>query len=232
MKKSAQIQLFSKIKIADKLLFTKHLSVMTKSGIPLTESLELLVEQASSQKFQKIINEVLESVRNGSALADALKKHPKVFDNFYTSMIATGEESGTLEENLKFLAEQIGKEYALRKKIQGAMLYPGLVLAAVIIMGSFISFFILPQLVDFFEAFDTELPVTTKILLFVANTSKNYGIYILVGFIALIFGFINLLRIPSVQYKWHQFLLKLPLFGKFIVYLPSCPFHSKSGNSY
>jgi len=152
MNKSAQFQIFSKVTFTDKLLFTKHLSVMTKSAIPITESLDLLAQQTQSTKFKKVLNSVNSDVKNGSSLASALEKHPKVFEKFYTSMVATGEESGTLEENLLFLSKQLSKELSLRKKIQGAMFYPALILAAVTIMGGFISFFILPQLVDFFDA--------------------------------------------------------------------------------
>jgi len=126
---------------------------------------------------------LLADLENGEALARSLGKFPRVFDQFYISLIEVGEESGTLEENLDFLSEQLAKNLALRKKIQGALLYPALVFLAAAIMGGFISLFILPQLVGFFESFAIDLPLTTRILLVVANVMKDYGVALFGGLI-------------------------------------------------
>ena len=202
----------------DKLLFTKHMSTMVKSGIPVPEALDMLIAQQKSAAFARILKIVLKEIENGQSLARAMEKHPKVFDQFYVSLIEVGEESGALEENLEFLSKQLAKDYNLRKKIQGAMFYPALVFGATFVMGGFISLFILPKLVDFFSAFDIELPLPTKILLFFANLMKNYGVVTLIGVFVALFILSRILALPKIKPKWHALILKAPLFGKMIAY--------------
>lgn len=218
MKLTAQVSILNRVSFQDKLLFTKHLDTMIKAGIPIDEALETLVDQAKSPVFNKILSKVLSDVENGQSLSKSLEKHPKVFDQFFISLIQVGEESGTLEENLSFLSKQLAKDYRLRSKVRGAMFYPALVFSAAIILGGFISFFILPKLVDFFQSFDIELPLTTRLLLIISNIMKNYGLYILIGLIVGAILFRIIIRLSAIRPKWHALLLRLPLFGKMIVY--------------
>jgi len=212
------MQLLNKISFAEKLFLTKHLATMIKAGIPLGEALETLIDQDQSSSLKKVLQQVVAQVKNGKSLADALRMHPQVFDSFYVSLVAVGEESGTLEESLLFLAEQLGKDYALRQKVQGAMMYPALVFLATFIMGGFISLYILPQLVKFFDAFEFKLPLSTRILLWVANFMKDYGVLFFVSlFILFILGG-AVVNLKFIKPLWHSFLLKVPLFGKLMAY--------------
>lgn len=215
---TARLNPFNKVRYLDRLLFTKHLSTMVKAGIPITEALNTLIDQTKSKVFRSVLEDVLSGVENGQSLAKSMAKHPEVFDQFYISLIEVSEESGTLEENLEFMAGQLTKDYILRKKVQGALLYPALIVTAAVVMGGFIALFVLPQLVDFFDAFDTELPITTSILLFVANTMKDYGVFILLGAVVLVVGLIFLLRTPKIKPKWHSLQLKIPLIGDMLAY--------------
>lgn len=205
------------VSFLDKLLFTKHLAVMIRSGITVAESLETLVAQTKSSHFRHILSLVLADVENGKSLATALQKHPAVFDQFYTSLVEVGEESGTLENNLDFLGRQLNKDYALRKKIQGALLYPTIIFFATTVMGGFISLFILPKLVDFFSAFQIKLPLSTQILLFFANLMKNHGVIIILGLFGLTSLFSFIIQIPSIKRRWHRFILLFPLFGNLLI---------------
>lgn len=211
-------KLISGISYQEKLLFTKHLDTMIKAGIPIDEALVTLVDQAKSKAFKKVIEKVLKDVENGQSLSKSLGKHPNAFNEFYISLIEVGEESGTLESNLDFLAKQMTKDYSLRKKIKGALFYPALVITATIVLGTFISFFILPKLVDFFDSFDVELPPTTKVLMYIAYVMKNYGLIIMSSLAGLIVLMIVLVRLRPVKYLWHKMMIKLPLFGKLIAY--------------
>lgn len=217
-KLSGDIQIYSRISFLDKLLFTKHIATMVKSGIPVPEALAMLIDQQKSAAFARILKIVLKEVENGQSLARAMEKHHKVFDQFYISLIEVGEESGALEENLEFLSKQLAKDYNLRKKIQGAMFYPALVFGLTFVMGGFISLFILPKLIDFFSAFDIELPLPTRILLFFANLMKNYGLVTVIGFIVTLVILSRILALPKIKPKWHALLLKAPLFGKMMSY--------------
>lgn len=210
--------MFSKVNFLERLLFTKHLAIMIKSGIPITEALSSLIDSARPTKLKKVLVNVLSDIENGKSLAVALARHPRVFNQFYISLVEVGEESGTMEENLEFLSQQLAKDYNLRKKIQGALLYPAIVLIAATLMGGFISLFILPQLVDFFTSFDIDLPPTTKVLLLVANTMKNYGLFIFAGLGLALLAAYFIIRLPAVKALWHRLVLKLPIFGKLLVY--------------
>ena len=119
-----------KVSFGEKLFFTKHLTVMVKSGIPLAEILGTLTDQAKSGAFKNILERVYEDVSRGQSLEKAFSKHGSTFDPFYINLVRVGEESGTLEESMGYLSEQMDKENDLRKKVQSAMLYPSLVFGA------------------------------------------------------------------------------------------------------
>lgn len=211
--------MFNRLSFVDKLFFTRHLSIMLKSGIALPEALEELKDQAKSSVFGKILTDVSVDVQKGKNLEDAFSKHPKVFDRLYLSLIKIGERSGNLEKNLEYLSEQLEKEHNFRKKIQSAMLYPFLILTATSCLGGGIAFFILPKLVDFFEGLDVELPLTTKILLFIAQVTKNYGIIIVSGFFIVLFLGSLIVKLRPIKPHWHRFLLHFPIIGSFLRYV-------------
>ncbi|KKQ76328.1 MAG: Type II secretion system F domain-containing protein [Microgenomates group bacterium GW2011_GWF1_38_5] len=202
----------------ERILFTKHLSTMYKAGIPLPEIIQTLILQTKLEAFKKALKHVLAEIENGQPLSKALSHYPKIFDQFYVSLIQISEESGTLEDNLDFLAVQMSKDYSLRKKVKAALLYPGIVLSSMLILGTFLGIFILPKLVDFFESFDIELPVTTKILLFIAKTMESHGILIIILTVVFIALFRFVVQIPKIKFYWHTVLIKLPVVGILVSY--------------
>lgn len=198
----------------DRLLFAKHLATMIKSGLSLTESLEIAIDQASSSKMKKTLKDVLASVNNGKSLSSSLSRHPKVFSPVFINMVNVGEKGGTLSENLEYLSVQLEKDYDLKRKVKGAMLYPIIVISATVILGVALAIFILPRLVKLFTSLKMELPITTRVFLAVANFLVSYGLYLLVGLIILAI----LIRI-LVKAKWskpffHRLYLKLPVVKK------------------
>jgi type IV pilus assembly protein PilC len=213
---SAQVTLFDRVRFVDKLLFTKHLAVMIKSGIPIGDAIDAIAQQTQNAAFKKLLNAILADIDNGQSFEKALSKHPKVFDAFYINVISIGEQSGTLEKNLEYLADQLKKNYEFSKKVHGALLYPTIVLTIAFIAGGSISIFVLPQLVDLFSSLDVELPLATKILLFIATTMRDYGILIGIGFVGLLFALKMLITVPRVKWYWDQILLSMPGLGPFL----------------
>lgn len=216
MNLNAQVQIFSKVTLLDELLFTKHLSLMIKSGIPLAEAVASIKDQTEKEVFKKVLEGVLKQLLNGQSLEKSLEKYPKVFDPLYLSLIRVGEESGELEKNLDYLAIQLKKDYDFRKKVQGALLYPAIVFSATAIVGFSVSFFLLPQLATLFESLGSHLPLSTRILLFIANSMKSYGIFIVITVVALIIGFRVLIETAFFKPIWHKLLLKTPIVGPFM----------------
>jgi len=208
--------MFNRATDLDKLLFTKYMAEMLKSGIPLDEAISTAKDQSKNKYFQKVLASIEESVRNGQSLNKSLSKFPDDFGPLYTSLVKVGEESGNLEENLGYLATQIKKSYEFTKKVQGAMLYPGIILAVTFIAGGGLAIFVLPQLVDLFKSLNTKLPLSTQILLFVANLMKDYGILIMASIIGLFVFAGFLLQTAFVKPKWHKFLLILPGLGSLL----------------
>ncbi|MBP7842673.1 type II secretion system F family protein [Candidatus Woesebacteria bacterium] len=206
------------ISFVDKLAFTKHLAIMIKSGISLGSAINTLVIQTKGSPIQKVLVSIENDINNGKSLADALSRFPKTFDELYVNMIAIGEESGNLEKNLSFLSEHLTKEDALRKKIQGAMLYPTIVLVATLIVSMGIGLFILPQFIEFFGSFNVELPVSTKILLAIAGFMKNYGVFFFAFIILGSTGLGIFVNSKPIKPIWHRIQLRIPIFGKIIRY--------------
>lgn len=211
-----QIRFSNNISFLDKLLFTKHIGIMLKSGIPIAEAVDTIWDQSSNTYFRSILVQIKKDLENGETLEKALSKYPKIFDSLYLNLIRIGEESGNLEENLSYLTKQLEKEHEFRQKIIAASMYPSIVLATAVIVGGGVSFFILPKLIDLFKSLDTNLPLATKILLAVATFSKNYGVFVIAGLIALFVLFRISLKNKSFKYLWDKFVLAMPVIGKLV----------------
>lgn len=207
--------MFSSISHIDKLLFTRELSVMLKSGVPIREALASFASQAKRGPMKKAATAILADTENGQLLSASLGRFPEAFDPLYINLVRIGETSGTLPQNLAFLSRELDEAYAFRRKIQGIVLYPSLVLSMALVLGAAISIFILPKLIRLFDAFDIVLPLSTRILLSIASVMDRYGIAIFAG----IFLFIALSRaiiaLSLVKPYWHRLLLSLPVLGEF-----------------
>lgn len=211
-----KLNFFNQVSFLDKMLFTKHLSVMIKSGIPISEAISTIADQSPNPAFKRVLKKIGEEIANGQSLERSLSFFPKVFDPFFVSLVKVGEQSGNLEGNLLYLADHLKKDYEFRQKIVAASIYPAIVMLTVVIVGGGISIFVLPQLVNLFKSLDTQLPLTTRILLWVSETMRDYGILIFAGLFVLFLIFRLLLLNPKIRFRWDKFLLGLPLVGLFI----------------
>jgi type IV pilus assembly protein PilC len=200
----------------EKISLTKHLAVMVKSGITLSEALTNLTDSSRSINTKKILSTISLHINNGSTLTSALQKYPKVFDEFYCGIIGVGEATGRLDTSLGYLAEQLGQDYAIEKKVKGALMYPTLVLISTLGLGAFISLYILPKLVDFFTAFESKLPASTLFLLKTAVFMKAYGTYVFATLFVTFLLFIIFIQLKPIRPYWHRLILSIPLFGNLL----------------
>ncbi len=212
VKKSLLKREFSigKVKLEQKALFAKHLSVMLKSGLPITESLSIAAESAQG-KLKKVLEGVFTSVESGNSLSSSFARYPKVFSELFVSATEAGELSGTLEENLEGLAQQLQKEKELSEKIKGAMLYPIVVLSAAFLLGLAMAFFILPKITPLFEGLKMDLPFTTRALIAGSNFIQNHGTIFLISLFAFIAFMSWLLKQKFMHPITHKLFLKLPI---------------------
>lgn len=208
---------FSRVTLMDKVLFVKHLGTMLKSGISLNEGLEVISEQTTSQKFKKIVYQILDKVKAGQSLGMALSRFPKVFDPLFFNIVKVGEESGTLEGNLEYLGNELEERLELRRKVKAAAFYPAIILIATFGLGLVLAYFVLPKITRLFSTLSFELPLTTRILLSAADAIENHGVWILIGIAAVIVGFKVLISQPLVKPFWHWLVIQSPVVGGIIV---------------
>ncbi len=201
------------VSVVEKVFFTKNFATLIKAGVPLNDALETVIDQSTGE-LKKILQEVEKDVVNGQSLAKSMAKFPRVFDGFYISLINAGEESGNLENNLAFLADQLNKDYLLKQKVRGAMMYPGLVLGSTAIMGTGIAWLVLPKLIDLFNSFEVELPFTTRMLMNLAVFMRDYGLFAVLAMVGTVFGIFALVQIRSVKKFWHSIVIDIPVLGK------------------
>lgn len=189
---------------------------MIKSGIPISEAISSISEQSTNGTFRKMLIGISKDIDNGQTLEKSLSKYPKAFDPFYLNLIRIGEKSGTLESNLTYLAETLKKDYEFRQKVIASSIYPVIIFLTAIVVGGGISIFVLPKIIDLFKSLDTNLPVSTKILLWIAGTMQSYGIIIFGGLILFLIVFQLLLIIKSFRLIWQKIILSLPAVGAFV----------------
>lgn len=160
-----------RIKIKDKILFSRQLSTLINAGLPLVQSLRSVVKQTHSKPFQVVMNQIISDIEGGSAFSAALGRHPDVFNQVYVSLIAAGEASGTLDKALERLANQQEKDAEILRKVKGAMIYPIIVMAVMFIVMGFMIVKVLPQVETIYKSLpgNNSLPLVTRILLSISH---------------------------------------------------------------
>ncbi|MDP4001276.1 MAG: type II secretion system F family protein, partial [bacterium] len=208
---------FVRIKLLDKITFIKNLGVMLRAGLPVSKSLKILTAQTQNPKLSKTISEISRAVESGTSLSDAIARYPKVFSPIFVSMVHVGEISGNLEKNLKYLAEQLQRDYNLVSKARGALTYPLVVLGALVMVGFLMFTFVLPKLTSTFIDLKVELPLMTRIVIGVVDIFAQYGILILILFIVLGVVFVFWRKTDSGKTVLHKLVLYLPVVSGVVI---------------
>lgn len=208
--------LLSGVKRKDIVAFTRQLATLLRSGIPLAEALTALFDQTENVRFKSILQEVKTAVNEGSSLGDAMAKHPKAFDDLYVSMCRAGEVSGNLDAVLERLSDFLEAGQALRSKVQGAMVYPLIMVLVGGVIMVILMTAVIPNIVTIFEQQDQALPWNTELLIWGSSVLGGYWYLWLVLTVAGIWLFVNWKKSEAGQPAWHGFVLKLPLFGPLI----------------
>lgn len=203
------------MRLVERVMMSKHLSVMIKSGMSIDGALEVLGDGASPL-MQDRMNGLLNEVRKGNSLASALKKYPKDFNNLFVNMVAVGESSGTLAKNLEILAVQQHKTYELRTKIKAASIYPIIVLIAVLGLMTMVSTFVLPKLKGFFAALGDNMPPLTRFLQASSGFLSSYWWLIIAVVVGIIVAAQIMERFYNTRLWLHYFYLKIPIVGHII----------------
>ncbi len=203
-----------RVSLKDKILFTKQLAVMIKAGLPLNEALKVLSEQIPSKSMRGAIHEITRDVQGGVPLSQGMQKYSSIFPAVYTNLVKSGERSGKLEEVLFKLAEQQEKDYELISKVRGAMVYPAVILMALLGVFGIIIIFVMPQIQKIFADLDAALPLPTRILLGSSAFIRQWMVLI----IAIVIGAAAAIRFfvkhsDQAKLRWDRIKLKIPIFG-------------------
>lgn len=202
-----------RINVRDIVIFTRQLSVLVSANLPLVQALKVLVNQLANPQLQAVVAEIAGEVEGGMKLSRALARHPKQFGDFYVNIVRSGETSGKLDEVLNYLADQLEKDYDLSSKIRGAMIYPTFILGGLLLVATLMMAFVIPQLTKILVEANLELPLSTRVLIFLSNSVRGYwwlGIIVIVG---AILGFRHYVRTPGGQVRWGYAQLRMPIFG-------------------
>jgi type IV pilus assembly protein PilC len=205
-----------KITKKDIVIFTRQFSTMIDAGLPLVQGLNILADQMENKTFKGVLKQITKDVEGGATLADALGKHPKIFDTLFVNLVAAGEVGGILDTILQRLASYIEKAEKLKSQIKGAMTYPIVVVAIALIVIVVIMIFVIPVFQEMFSSFGKALPVPTQIVVAMSDFTKSNIHYMIGALIVFIWLFKRYAGTSSGKRNIDTISLKLPIFGPLI----------------
>ena len=205
-----------KITEKDLVVFTRQFATMIDAGLPLVQCLEILSTQADNKTLGKLLTDVRMDVESGMTYADALKKHPKVFDNLYSNMVRAGEVGGMLDTILQRLAKAMEKSVKLKTQVKSAMVYPAAIIGVAIVVVAVLMVWVIPIFARMFTDFGGSLPALTQLVISISNFMQKYIIFIA----AAMGGGLWLLKryygTPPGRLKIDTMALKLPVIGDLV----------------
>ena len=202
------------VKSQDLVIFTRQFATMIGAGLPLIQALEILSKQTENKFFAKHIEEIKGDVEGGSTFADALKKHPKIFTDLYSNMVAAGEAGGILDIILVRLSTYIEKAQKLKRKVKGAMIYPGVVISVAVLCIAVIMIFVVPTFSNMFRQLGGTLPAPTQLVIAMSNfISGTGGLVILAGIIGFVIFISQIRRTDKGRTIVDAITLRLPIVG-------------------
>lgn len=205
-----------KVKLKDLAIYSRQLSVLIDAELPLIQGLNILAEQTKSKYFKGVIQSIREDVEAGSTLNQAKRKFPNVFDNLYCNLVASGEQSGSLDIMLRRLAEYLEKIVKIKSQVRQAMIYPVAVVSFAVLIITFLLWKVIPVFASIFLELGASLPFLTVVVVTFSHFVQKYILLIILGFIGLVFLFRYIRRTPDGRKAIDRLSLRVPLFGKLL----------------
>ncbi len=197
---------------SDVATFTRQLSTMINSGLPITEAL-LILRSQSKGAMQKVVGQILADVEAGESLSIALSRHPKIFSTTFMALVKSGEVGGVLDAVLLRLADNLEKQQEFSGRVKGALIYPAVIVVGMVIVSFVMMIFVIPRLLSLYADFNATLPLPTRILIGISSFSVNYWYVVLIVVGGGLYGF-NLFRAtPAGKRKIDALIFKIPIFG-------------------
>jgi type IV pilus assembly protein PilC len=207
------IPLKGRVKSKDVVIFSRQFSTMISAGLPLIQCLDILATQEQNKTFSRVIRTIKEDIEGGSTLSDALRKHPKVFDDLFINMISAGEAGGILDTILNRLAVYLEKSMKLKRKVKGAMTYPAVVLGMSVAIITLLLVKVVPVFQSIFAGMGRELPFVTQTLINLSSFVTENSLYILGAIVIMIVALVRFYRTDNGRYLFDRMILKPPVIG-------------------
>ncbi len=207
------IPLKGRVKQKEVVIFSRQFSTMISAGLPLIQCLDILAAQEQNKAFSRVIRTIKEDIEGGSTLSDALRKHPRVFDDLFINMIAAGEAGGILDTILNHLATYLEKAMKLKRKVRGAMTYPAVVLGMSIIIVTLLLVKVVPVFQNIFAGMGRELPFVTQALITISSFMTDNSLYLVGAIIVIVVLLARFYRTDKGRYLFDRFILKPPVIG-------------------
>jgi general secretion pathway protein F len=206
----------SGVSTTDLSLLTRQLATLSRAGLPLEEALLAVSQQSEKARVQSVILGVRAKVMEGHTLADGLSEYPRVFPEIYRATVAAGEQAGHLDEVLERLADYTENREVIRQKVLGALLYPIALTVMCFGIVSILLVFVVPKVVDVFDSYRAQLPLSTRVLIWMSDFVRNWGIWFLIGLAVLIWVLLQQLKKPAVRARAGRLQLRLPIVGRIV----------------
>jgi type IV pilus assembly protein PilC len=205
---------FTRVKPKEIIMFSRQLALLLESGTDIVTSLELLQSQVTNRTLRTVLGEVASDIRGGSSLSAALGKHPRAFPELYSRTLAAGEQAGNLEIVLRQMADYMERGASTEKKIKNALTYPIIVAVVAFIVIAVLVTFVLPAFTGLYRTLGANLPMTTQLLINLSDWLIKYGVFLLLGIVALaIVGYLYI-RTPTGKYQFDKLMLSVPIIGR------------------
>lgn len=201
------------VKSQEIVLFTKQFATLFKAGMGMENILNTLSKQASNPTMKETLDIIKNDIQQGASLAKAFSKHPKIFDELYINMLASGEEAGILDEVLGQLSDVLEKDFAMKKGIKGAMLYPKIVVGVLVCASAVLMIMVVPKFKEIFDSLGAELPLPTRIMMWTSDFMTNYFFMIIAGGVVLNLLYRRYYATPKGKYRMDRISFKFPIFG-------------------
>lgn len=203
-----------KVKLSEKILFTKNLAGMLEAGLPLARALQVLEKQTKNKKMRSVLEDLMKEIDRGGTLSSGMDRHPEVFSTLFISMMRAGEESGSLPKSLREVGEHLTKTFELNRKIKGAMTYPAIIVGAIVLVGVLMMIYVVPTLTATFTELGIELPTSTRVIIFISELLKNHILLILLIVFAIGFGGMTLVKkSQKINDFFDRAILSFPVIG-------------------
>lgn len=215
-KSALNINLFESVKINDLSLFTRQLSTMVGSGLPIVRSFQILEEQTKNPMLRRATVDIRTNLEGGWTLNDSMAQHPRIFSSMYVSMVKAGETGGALDTVLNRLADTLERDREINSKVKSASIYPIIILCVALLVVIFILTFVMPTFVEAFSSSGTELPAFTQFFMNISYFIKDHGIWLFIAIILLVLGLKWVGTKPNGRLFFDRLYLNMPIIGKAI----------------